>query len=104
MLWVKLDPEISAERRDFVSNGIRSYFLDDTNVLLDIEATRQSISGALLYMQFLIVVIAVIALTIAFYLLLVSTTSNIQENVWEYGCLRAVGLSTSKGMRLYMYE
>lgn len=40
-------------------------------------------------------VIGFISLTIAFFLLVVSTTSNIRENVWEYGCLRAIGISAS---------
>merc|ERR1712146_551707 len=49
-------------------------------------------------------IVGTIALIIAFFLLLVSTTSNIKENVWEYGCLRAIGLSTSQGLRMFMYE
>merc|ERR1712146_857630 len=49
-------------------------------------------------------IVGVIALIIAFFLLLVSTTSNIKENVWEYGCLRAIGLSSSQGLRMFLYE
>ena len=45
-----------------------------------------------------------IALSLAFFLLLVSTTQNIKENIWEYGCLRAIGLTKSQGIRVAMYE
>ena len=45
-----------------------------------------------------------ISLTLVFFLLIISTTSNIRENVWEYGCLRAIGLNTKQGMRLFLYE
>jgi hypothetical protein len=31
-------------------------------------------------------IVGVIALILAFFLLLISTTQNIKENVWEYGC------------------
>ena len=62
--------------------------------MLDAKDARASIEHGLVYLQFLVVVIATIALTMSFYLLLVSTTSNVQENVWEYGCLRALGLTT----------
>ena len=49
-------------------------------------------------------VVGVISITLAFFLLLISTTSNIRENVWEYGCLRAMGLTKAQGMRCFMYE
>jgi predicted lysophospholipase L1 biosynthesis ABC-type transport system permease subunit len=45
-----------------------------------------------------------IALILSFFLLLISTTSNIKENVWEFGVLRAMGLTKSQSKRVYMYE
>lgn len=43
-------------------------------------------------------------MVLSFFLLLVSTTQNIRENVWEYGCLRAMGFSKAQGLRAFMYE
>ena len=43
-------------------------------------------------------------MALSFFLLLVSTTQNIRENVWEYGCLRAMGFSKAQGLRAFMYE
>lgn len=37
-------------------------------------------------------------------MLLVSTTSNIRENLWEFGVLRAIGLKKSQILRIYLYE
>ena len=34
-LFVKLAPDISDERRDFIANGIRSSFRNDMTILLD---------------------------------------------------------------------
>jgi ABC-type antimicrobial peptide transport system permease subunit len=62
------------------------------------------LKSALIIFQIFVGVIGFIALTLAFFLLMVSTTSNIRENVWEYGCLRAIGLNTNQGMRLVLYE
>lgn len=45
-----------------------------------------------------------IALILAFFLLLISTTSNIKENVWELGVLRAMGLTQFQSTRVFMYE
>jgi len=38
-LYVKLDDDISDTRRDFIANGIRSYFRDDRCILLDLKLT-----------------------------------------------------------------
>jgi len=37
-------------------------------------------------------------------MLLVSTTSNIRENLWEFGVLRAIGLKKVQIIRIYLYE
>ena len=74
------------------------------SILLDVKSTLQSVAGSLDLFKIFVGVIGFISLTLAFFLLVVSTTSNIRENVWEYGCLRAIGVSTQQGMRLYLYE
>lgn len=35
LLFVKLDPDISEDRRNFIANGIRSYFKDELIFLMD---------------------------------------------------------------------
>lgn len=47
---------------------------------------------------------AAIALFVAFFLLLLSMTQNINDAIWEYGVLRSMGLTESEGRRVYMYE
>ena len=36
-IFIKMSPDASQERRDFVSNGVRSFFRDDITVILDIR-------------------------------------------------------------------
>lgn len=38
------------------------------------------------------VIVALIAMILSFFLILVSFVSNVRENSWEFGVLRAVGL------------
>ena len=45
-----------------------------------------------------------ISLIIVFFVLLIATTSNVKENIWEYGVLRSVGLTKADGERIFMYE
>ena len=51
-----------------------------------------------------VTIIALIALFIAFFLLMISTTANVQEAVWEYGVLRSIGITKVQGQRIFMYE
>lgn len=48
--------------------------------------------------------IGIIALVLTFFLLLVATTQNIRDNIWEYGVLRSMGVTKAEGSRIFMYE
>ena len=52
----------------------------------------------------MVYIIGAISLTIAFFLLLISTTQNVKDAIWEYGVLRACGVSMEEGQRIAMYE
>lgn len=73
-LFVKLDNTISEERRDYIANGIRSYFKDDQTILLDLQFAMKSITSSLNLFQIFVGVVGAIALILAFFLLMVSTT------------------------------
>jgi ABC-type antimicrobial peptide transport system permease subunit len=92
-LYVNLAKNTTQDRRDFISNGIRSFFKDDFTVMLDMKDVEKNVQSSLVLFNIFVGIVGCIALIVAFFLLLVSTTSNIKENVWEYGCLRAIGLS-----------
>ena len=49
-------------------------------------------------------IITLMSLSIAFFLLLITTTKNINEALWEYGVLRSMGIKKDEGKRIYMYE
>lgn len=72
--------------------------------MLDLKVTLRVMDELLTLFQVLAATIGFIALTLSFFLLLISTTQNIKENIWEYGCLRAVGLTRAQGLRMFLYE
>ena len=86
-MFVKLSPDISDDRRDFIANGIRATFKTDTTVLLDKKVAFKAVEKSLLLFDIFVLLVGIIALILAFFLLLISTTQNIKENVSEYGCL-----------------
>jgi ABC-type antimicrobial peptide transport system permease subunit len=62
------------------------------------------VEKSLVLFEIFVGLVGTIALILAFFLLLISTTQNIKENVWEYGCLRAMGFTKAQGIRAFMYE
>lgn len=103
-LFVKLNTTISDERRLFISNGIRSFFRTDQMVLIDLKQSVKAIESSRTLYQIFTGILGVIALTLSYYLLRVSTINTIKENVWEYGQMRAIGLKKGQGTKIYVYE
>lgn len=91
-------------QRDFVVNGIRNFFKDQTSVLVDSSDIVQTFASVQQIFNIFIAIIAAISLFIAFFLLLVASTQNINDAVWEYGVLRSMGLTKAEGIRIYIYE
>ena len=52
----------------------------------------------------MIYIIGAISLVISFFLLLIATTQNVKEAIWEYGVLRSMGITKDQGKRIYLYE
>ena len=48
--------------------------------------------------------VAIISVVIAFFLLLISTSQNVKENMWEFGVLRSIGVRKDEIQRVYVYE
>jgi ABC-type antimicrobial peptide transport system permease subunit len=103
-LFINLNKSISKDERGVVTNGIRAFFKDDLTLLLDKKEISESLQSSLDLMQIFVTIIGFICLTLSFFLLLISTTANIKENMWELGVLRAVGLSQDQSRRVFMYE
>jgi hypothetical protein len=103
-LFVNISPNCTRDRREQIANGIRSFFRDEMTILLDLDVAMQAVQSSLTLFQIFVGIVGFIALTLAFFLLLVSTTQNVKENVWEYGCLRAMGFTKLQGLRSFMYE
>ena len=103
-LYVKLNPDITDAQRTFVSNGIRNFFQGQTTVMLVKHDVVDSFSAVTAIFNLFTAIIAAISLFIAFFLLLISMTQNVNEASWEFGVLRSMGLTQAEGLRIYMYE
>jgi len=46
-LFVKLSEDITDDRKNYIANGIRGFFRDDTTLLLDLRITLVSIANSI---------------------------------------------------------
>ena len=49
-------------------------------------------------------VLGTMSLTISFFSLMISITQSVKDQTHEYGYLRAMGIKSKEGMRIFMYE
>ena len=74
-------------------NGIRSQIGGDKEAsIIQLQSQLVSIKTFFYMLDIFVVVIAVITMVLSFFLLMVSCKTNIAENSWELGVLRALGL------------
>jgi len=73
-MFVKLKAQISEERRHFISNGIRSFVRNEGATVIDAIDAVQRIQKAMTISDIFTFILGTIALTLAFFLLMVSTT------------------------------
>jgi ABC-type antimicrobial peptide transport system permease subunit len=73
-------------------------------IMVDVYSLIVSLHTINKVFTFIVGVIGVISLILTFFLLLVATTQNIKDNIWEYGVLRSMGVTKAQGKRIFMYE
>ncbi|CAD8134904.1 unnamed protein product [Paramecium octaurelia] len=96
-------PTSEQERIDF-SNALRNYFLNEQTLLFDVITLKKEAEDTFYFITIFYVLVAIVAMTLSFFLILVSFVSNVKDNSWEFGVLRAVGLNKAQITRVYIYE
>mmetsp|Transcript_56701 Transcript_56701/g.139396 ORF Transcript_56701/g.139396 Transcript_56701/m.139396 type:complete len:178 (+) Transcript_56701:526-1059(+) len=99
-----MSDDTDRDGREAVINTLRNYISDDITQVLDAAALVDSTATAITVLQAAFMVIAVIAFTLCFFVLWLSFTANVSENAWEFGVLRALGLTAAQVLRVYIYE
>ena len=65
---------------------------------------RATLESSISLFNLFSVIVGLIALILAFFLLLTSTNANIRDNFWELGVLKAIGLDKGQCFRMLLYE
>lgn len=91
-LFVRLKKDLPQYRREYISNSLRAFLRDDLSFVFDINDMRATLESSISLFNLFSVIVGLIALILAFFLLLTSTNANIRDNFWELGVLKAIGL------------
>lgn len=103
-LLVDLKDGLEKDQRDIIVNQIGGLLTDDLMFILDVIKFEKNVESSIGLLQVFIILVGLVAFIISFFLLVVSTDSNIRENMWEFGVLRAIGLRKAQIVRVYLYE
>jgi len=103
-LRVQMKANPSSFDRETVINGLRNFIKDDLTEVIDTANIIDSSSVALNLLNLFFVLVSVLAVILCFFVLWLSFTANVNENAWEFGVLRAIGLNANKVLRIYIYE
>lgn len=103
-MLIKFKKSLNSEEREYLKLRLRNILDSDTIFIFDVallmEITRETFS----FLELFAFILTAISLILSFFLILVSFASNIRENAWEFGALRAIGISFAEITRCYIYE
>ena len=74
-------------------NGLRNYLDSDLIQILEVDSIIEGTDQAFTLINLFYIIIAVVTIILTFFLILVSFITNVRENQWEFGILRAIGLN-----------
>jgi hypothetical protein len=103
-LFIRVKEGSTSEEREVIMNGLRNFINDDLTVVFDTTDLLSTTAVATNVLLLFFDIVALISSILCFFVLWLSFTANIKENSWEFGVLRAIGLSSSQVIRIYVYE
>ena len=101
---LKFNDNASKELREMVFFAMNNYLegLNTFNTqLIDITDISEEVKVVI---EYIILVIGIIAFILSFFLIWISFYSNIRENIIEYGIMRSIGITKAQNIRIYLYE
>lgn len=94
----------SQDDRNIVIDSLRPFFKSSRTQATDALKIVEQTKGAIDIMNLFFIIVGIIAMTMCFFILWLSFTSNVMENAWEFGVLRALGINAVQVTMIYIYE
>lgn len=83
---------------------IRTLVTKDPLTVVDTQTTLSGITSSLSILQVFFAIVSILAMALCFFVMLLTYTSNVHENSWEFAVLRSIGLPAWRVVTVYIYE
>ena len=103
LLFVRMRDGTSSRDTELMIDTMRNC-LNDNTVVVDVMGTVGTTQTAVNSMIIFFNIVALVNSLLCFFLLWLSFDTNVRENSWEFGVLRAIGLNSFQVLRVYIYE
>jgi len=103
-LLIKYNGGVSEKMRTQLKNAVGTTIDNDNILMVDVIDTVTELRETLVFIDIFFILVTIIAISLSFFFTVISFTSNISENAWEFGVLRAIGLSKNQMMKIYVLE
>jgi len=103
-LMVRLKDGVTELEREKVVNGMRPFINDDTTITIDVVAAAETASDTVGLLMIFFYVVSAVGSTLCFFIMWSSFDSNVRDNLWEFGVLRSIGLTSRQLTRVFIYE
>ena len=103
-LILKFKENASKELKQMLFFGMNNYLEGKTAIsvqILDISDIAERVKKVI---EYILLVIGIIVLLLSFFLIWISVSNNIKENIVEYGIMRSIGITKAQNIRIYLYE
>eukprot|EP00299_Pterocystis_sp_00344_P014331 c7092_g1_i2.p1 GENE.c7092_g1_i2~~c7092_g1_i2.p1 ORF type:complete len:1174 (+),score=290.24 c7092_g1_i2:181-3702(+) len=96
----------NAEKSDvnFLVDSLKSSITSSNIRVLVLQDMLDNLDSFINFVDYLFSLVVAVAMVLCFFSLFLSVFGNVKENSWEYGVLRALGLSIHQLYRVYLYE
>jgi ABC-type antimicrobial peptide transport system permease subunit len=102
-MHVKLVPSVTEKQRIRLQNRLAS-LLDENGQMTDTIMYTQLTAATVEMLMIFFYVLSGIASVLCFFMLHINFEANVRDNLWEFGVLRALGISKHQTARIFIYE
>ena len=102
-MHVKLAPSVSEEQRIRLQNSLAP-LLDENGQITDTIMYAELTAATVQMLMIFFYVLSGIASVLCFFMLHINFEANVRDNLWEFGVLRALGISKHQTARIFIYE
>ena len=102
-MHVQLVPSVTEKQRIRLQNRLAS-LLDENGQMTDTIMYTQLTAATVEMLMIFFYVLSGIASVLCFFMLHINFEANVRDNLWEFGVLRALGISKHETARIFIYE